>query len=41
MTGATTPDPTQHEPELAGPTVVVIGGSTRHRTNTEMELETQ
>jgi NAD(P)-dependent dehydrogenase (short-subunit alcohol dehydrogenase family) len=27
MTSATTPDPTQHEPELAGQTVVVIGGS--------------
>jgi hypothetical protein len=27
MTSATTADPAQHEPELAGQTVVVIGGS--------------
>jgi len=27
MTSAATPDPAQHEPELAGQTVVVIGGS--------------
>ena len=27
MTSATTPVPTQREPELAGQTVIVIGGS--------------